>query len=438
MENKKWDFFISHNSADNYIVEPIVNKLRNIGFECWFDRDNNNPEFISAFAEGILNSKKFLLFLSNNAINGEYTNLEIKRAFDFKSKNNICDFIQVYQIANADTDSNKPVAVISSVLNRNSDLVGKGYNDVVERIIKYNKDITQEDGKSESSNIESTYNENLNEYEKSRLSLQSKISYDVDKNVYDKVFRKYEKLIILDVGCAEGNQIYDRLDNIKDFLVIGIDIDDEMIKKANEKYCNNNGKFYSININKKDFTDKMLDIMSENGIKGFNVVNISMLFTHLKYEEISNFLHRLHRLIDKDSTIIINEYENSLCWVYPDINNNFQKIFEIIKDDSDTGNGNVGRMIYKLLVDNSYSRINLEVAGYPYLNRDVCYRDDVFDMEFGFLVDDMEKLCEKYPNEEKYKKNLLWLNENIEKARGEFIKPDFLYFSGYFIFTAQK
>ena len=256
--------------------------------------------------------------------------------------------------------------------------------------------------------------------------------------MYEKVFSKYDKLKILDVGCAEGRQIYDRLNNIEDFLVIGIDINDELVKKAKEQYGNRNGKFYTLDLNDKNFTNEILNIMSENNIESFDVVNISMLFTHLKCEEISNFLHKLHKLINKDSTIIINEYENSLSWVYPDNNNNFDKIFSIISDDSDTGNGNVGKMIYKLLVDTSYSRINLEIAGYPYLNRDVTYRDNVFEMEFGFLVDDMRKLCEKYPDDEKYKNNLAWLNENIDKVKCEFIKPDFLYFSGYIVYTAQK
>ena len=64
-------------------------------------------------------------------------------------------------------------------------------------------------------------------------------------------------------------------------------------------------------------------------------------------------------------------------------------------------------------------------------------RTIILKANFSYIREDLEKLYQ-LKKDEKYKKDLLWIDENYEKLEKLFITKNFFYKNGILIFTAIK
>lgn len=77
-ESFSFDIFLSHSSKDKVFVRAIAEKLRDDGFRVWFDEWEIKPgdNIPAKIDEGLENSKKLALFMSENAFGSDWTTLE--------------------------------------------------------------------------------------------------------------------------------------------------------------------------------------------------------------------------------------------------------------------------------------------------------------------------------------------------------------------------
>ena len=81
-----------------------------------------------------------------------------------------------------------------------------------------------------------------NNWNLEKLERQALSSQDFDNFVLNQSgILNYNKLKVLDVGCSNGyktGMLFDKYDNIE--RIVGIDIDENAINEAKEKFLNNN------------------------------------------------------------------------------------------------------------------------------------------------------------------------------------------------------
>lgn len=77
----KWDLFVSHASEDkNDIVKPLVEELESYGLKVWYDEFELKigDSLSESIDKGIIHSKNGLIIISNNFLNKNWTDYELK------------------------------------------------------------------------------------------------------------------------------------------------------------------------------------------------------------------------------------------------------------------------------------------------------------------------------------------------------------------------
>src|SRR2546429_2000243 len=105
-KKKKWDVFISYSRKDSTPVAHVVRDLRSSGLSVWYDV--SEMQFCSrirkAIAEGIQNSKSFLVFLSKRSISSSWViNNELDSAMQ-EELSNRPNFVITVLIGNISID----------------------------------------------------------------------------------------------------------------------------------------------------------------------------------------------------------------------------------------------------------------------------------------------------------------------------------------------
>lgn len=77
----EWDLFVSHASEDkNDIVKPLVEELESYGLKVWYDEFELKigDSLSESIDKGIIHSKNGLIIISNNFLNKNWTDYELK------------------------------------------------------------------------------------------------------------------------------------------------------------------------------------------------------------------------------------------------------------------------------------------------------------------------------------------------------------------------
>lgn len=333
---KKYDVFVSYSSKDISIVEDMVKELENRGVKCWYAPRNVMGRYAKAIVEAIENSKIFLLCLTKNSAVSEHVLNEVEMAYNKRKNSDTNIMIEPIFLEQLDLD-NPEFDEIMYYIRRINFISPNGFNGVsiAEEIVKKNSDFLNLNSKKEKKERQSSkyfYNED----EKNRLLVQSQLTKKFDNDVYQKVFSTYDKIDILDVGCGNGSLIIDRISDCKkEYNLIGIDKNEDIIAQANAVFGNDHRHFYSIDIESNNFETQLLDILDEKCIEKFDIINISMVLLHLKSQ--CRLLRVLRRLLKNNGTLIIKDIDDGLNFAYPDENGIFEHMYELCELDETSG-----------------------------------------------------------------------------------------------------
>lgn len=118
-------------------------------------------------------------------------------------------------------------------------------------------------------------------------------------NLLTRFTKKNKKYQLLDIGCANGELIFNLEKKFKNFEIKGTDIDKELLKKA-QKNCKNKENFFVCDISKKKLNIGKFDIIIIQGVLCY-------------YDDPSVILRNLKNSLNKNGQIFLFDNLN----VYP-------------------------------------------------------------------------------------------------------------------------
>ena len=433
---KKIDFFISYSSHDKDIVDGIVASLEALGLSCWYAPRDVVGRYAKAIVDAISHSKIFLLCLSRNAAKSEHVLNEIEIAYNKRKLlgNNL--LIEPLCIESIDLDAPELDEIMYYVrrINFISPLDFSSSKEIAKEIVLKNKDLLKINNKIKKERVKSAYFSS--ERENVRLKLQTTLLRKFDGDIYSNILEKYESPDILDVGCGNGDMIFDRLRNYThNYRLIGIEKDPDKAREAEEKYSSDTNFFYSKDVEDSDFSDELNEIMSSRQIAQFDIINISMLLLHLKSE--CSLLRKLRRILKPNGIIIVKDIDDGINFAYPDDEQAFDRIYAICDNNETSGERKNGRQVYTNLYRAGFRRIELLKSGFSTIGLNYEEKEAFWGMYFKFILGDIQWMRDKYPENIEIAEDCEWYMDNYDELFEAFMRDDFVFSLGFQIYTAQ-
>lgn len=432
---KEIDFFVSYSHEDKDKVESIITSLESLGAKCWYAPRDVVGSYPSAIVDAISHAKFFLLCLSKDSATSNHVLNELEMAYqalrggllieplclklldiDDPMYNEIMYYIRrINFITPADTAS--PETIAQEIIHKTA----KCFN------------INNLNTKKE--RVQSKYY--INEQEIARLTLQNDLLKRFDSDVYQQVFSEYDNPDILDIGCGNGDMLFDRLnDYCSEFRLIGVERNETQVNEANLKYGGAKNLFIVSDVEAAEFIGVLADNMSKLQIEKFDIINISMLLLHLKSGD--SLLRKLRPLLKPNGTVIIRDIDDGINYAYPDDGNMFERIYEICANNEPSGERRNGRQIYTNLYRAGFRRIELKKSGFTTIGLNYDEKEAFWNMYFQFVLDDTRWMHEKYPENVDIADDLNWYENNYANIFEAFMKDDFVFSLGFQIYVAQK
>lgn len=426
-----YDCFFSYQHDDLDLVENIAEALENMGLKCWYAPRNVTGRYAKAIAEGISNSKVFILILNHRSAVSEAVLNEVELAHNVSKTT---PFAKFQPVCTEKLDMNNPEYNEMMYYIRRMHFIN-GYdnsnpNYIANEIINANNGILNIEAKIQKSNYI------VQDIEDKRLQIQNEILKKFDDDIYQKILNTHTPPSILDVGCGQGDMLISKIGNREISCYIGVDRSSRQIASAKAKHTNHRYHFFEADIEDDSLEEKLNQEMKIKSIEKFDIINISMVLLHL--DDPIRLLTRLHKFLADDGHIIIRDIDDGINFASPDPNNEFERIYKMCSNDEQSGNRRTGRNIYSYLYKAGFKNISLEKQGLSSDGMSNEKKEALFNMYFPFTLKNAEIMMNKYPWNNDYKKDYLWYNECFNRIHEEFLKPEFIFSLGFITYTAKK
>ena len=284
--------------------------------------------------------------------------------------------------------------------------------------------------------VHSTYtSERVDEF--SRLKQQQRLFLDFDKEILSGLINKsQDKVVLLDVGCNDGDLIMNRVKSFNNTSVIGVDINMPAINRGNKNYPKEKFEGYCIDCLDKSFLDDMGEIMTSCGIDGFDIVVCSMILLHL--DDPYKCLKNLRKLLKPNGYIFIRDMDDGLAVSYPDPNKLVEKFNTYSKELSFTGHRTNGREIYSYLTKCGYRDIQVIPNEITSVGQDPNFLDILYTVNFKFILAGLGQRYENNPDVAEYRDDYEWGKKAFEELEELFHNPGYYYRMGTMVFLARK
>lgn len=406
--NNEYDFFVSFSNKDLNVVSEIVDIIENVyKAKCWFQTKDSKAEFVDAIMEGIESANAFLVFISPDSANSYFVLDEVYHAIEWKQEHPDYKILPVVISSNMDLNSPQ-YKRIRFYLGRLNMIFLNQASSTEALVLKIFEQtgfkITNDELR------ESLYHSS--ESEAKRLKAQNEVMNRFSKEFFEDVVKPESQ--ILDVGCAGGDSIISRLQGCQYLRLLGVDIDQEQINKANEQYGSEKNTFVCCDILSDDFDSMLFDYLEENESLGFDLIHISAVLLHLV--DPVKLLHTLRRYLKKNGYLFIQDEDDGANVVYPE-SRFFDLAFRIWADSKESGDRHCARKIPSYLAEAGYTKIRLAKCGVSNMGLPAEYQSALWDIYFNHHLwlavdEDMfyhlsatQKLLEEYQSiYEEYKK----------------------------------
>ena len=275
-----------------------------------------------------------------------------------------------------------------------------------------------------------------NKVESRRLETQQRMLLDFDMPVYEKYLEGKSGLNVLDVGCGNGKALMARLGKRDEVArIIGVEYDQTFVDKARADYEGTKASFFKLDAEGADFIDELRDIMDEEGIDGFDWINILAVVSHLKspYQLFKN----LRKVCNRGAVIFIRNIDDGLNFVHPDEKLMFERSFNMIAKCDTTGYRYSGRELYTLLHRAGYRDIVYERMGINSATMEYSDKEAFFDTIFLFLKNSINVTAANNPHNQEIQVERDWLEEHFEELEEQFLASDSFVNFGFLIVVAK-
>ncbi len=409
-DNHNYDYFISYSNDDLALVSQIVSVMENdYKADCWFQTNNSRDEYTEEIIKGIEHSKTFLIFLSPNSAISSNVKDEINWARRWRESHPDYKILPIV-IGPSDFSINEEkYAVINFMLSRLNMLFYKDFDSITALVLKIFDQTNFEIDNNELK--ESLYHSSVSESK--RLHAQNEILRDFSKEFFDKIVKP--DFSILDIGCADGENIMLRLENIEYKNLLGVDIESHQIEKAIATYGSDKNTFVNIDVFSSDFDDVLNEYREEHEIIGFDLIHISAVLLHLV--EPVKLLKLLKVFLKKNGYIFIQEEDDGANLVHP-YSPFFKRAFDIWADSKESGDRHCARKMGAYIQEAGYKKITLAKCGVSNLGLNPEKQNALWDIYFNhhlwlaveenvfYNLEKTNKLIELYKAEyDKYKQD---------------------------------
>ena len=270
--------------------------------------------------------------------------------------------------------------------------------------------------------------------EDKRLAIQNALLKRFDEDVYNKICADYPTPTVLDIGCGDGYVITDRLSACTSYHLVGVDWDEAKLTEAQARYPH--ARFYKADIEAENFSDELRAIADKENVAQFDIINISMVLLHLKFQ--CKLLRILRRFLSPNGLLIIKDIDDGINFAYPTDDIDFERVYKICDDNETSGVRRNGRQIFTNLVRAGYKNISLEKQGLTSIGMSYDEKEDFFNLYFRLVLGDIRWMKQKYPDNIGIAEDCQWLEDNYEKMYESFMKDDFIFSLGFQIYLARR
>ena len=248
--------------------------------------------------------------------------------------------------------------------------------------------------------------------ERERLQIQNRLLSQAERPALEHFFKGKSELSVLDIGCNDGNRTFTRFSDDRISRVVGLEYNQELVKKAREQHKDSRFFFYQMDVESELFSENLQKLASESGGEEFDLICLSFVLMHLQDGE--KLLRTLERFLKKDGVIFITESNDSISTLIPDEKNLLGQFLDILKQDKYAGKRDTGAKIPGWLTNCGYDHIHVWCQGISAAKGEQQRKEDIFQTFFSYLPEDVEILLTEEPDNRKYQKWQKWLWKNYE------------------------
>lgn len=260
----------------------------------------------------------------------------------------------------------------------------------------------------------------ISDCEMERLYGQNRLIKEYEQPVYDLLLADRQKVNILDIGCNNGRKMADRFAKYCAQNVIGIEFHETLVVEAQKQHLNEGFSFFQMDVEAEDFGGRISEVMKKYDIKGFDLINMSFLLSHLKNPPA--VLKKLRKILDEDGKLVIVEAEDSLIKMVPDTYRLLELFLEALRADIFSGDRKFGKKVSRMLKESGYREITAHETSICAAEGERQKKELMFNTFFSYLPEDFRILCGQdsgYNGFEEMGRNIM---ENFEKFRTAFVE----------------
>ena len=276
--------------------------------------------------------------------------------------------------------------------------------------------------------------------EKHRLEIQCNLTRDSHLPAIQyaiEQFKDEETIYIMDIGCAGGKVMKDRLRKLpyKNLHVVGIDRCPQILEVAKQECAGLGFHFANIEVESDGFEEAMEAYMKQENIPGFHLVTSTVFLRHLKDPRLA--MSRIHKFLQKGGYFLVREQDDSSIVSYGD-DGLIPKIIERHLSIVGVSDHYYGRKVYGHLMQSGFESVKDFHKIRDLSGKSVDERIDIFHMTFIQRINFARQMLEENPEDIELKNTVDWLGIALEKLYQYFLKEDFWYSETDWVFLAKK
>ena len=438
--------FISYQNNSTENVKELVKELEARQHKCFFAlRDIGTGVYAKAITENIETCEVFIVLLTEDSYVSPGVRAEIELVMD-KLTRHIPTLVIPVKLTSLDLPAEykyylKPHNWVMGVDKNFSDVIF----DIIEKLEA--SDLARNSSFIPQINSIVTLpqeNKNINTYlsymsndpdEDYRLDMENTAIYPIEKLSYDKIFIGQKDLNVLDCHALHPRSALKRLNREETNKYIGLCYDKVTVDNANKSFGNDFVKFYQLAVLDDNFEDKIAEIMAENGIEKFDVINITMGMMDSKKPY--KFLKNVVSLLKPGGYVYIRDIDDIVSYGYPDADGLIKSFIEMLRDDKFAGNRDSARTIYENLVRCHANYVSLEQSGINTSTMSFENKKKLFISYFTFAKREFSLLLKKEPQNKKYEEYLEFIDDKLDDIERSFESSEFIFNSGFYIYIAK-
>lgn len=432
------DVFISYEHESKSIADNIVAVLESKGVRCWYAPRDVYGDYATSIVEAIERCKAFVLILSHKSSESPHVLNEVEMAYQrilqgelvivpFKVDEGVLSKAMEYYIKRLhwiDAASSTLEQSIVALYEKLAPILGLDKQEALDR---------KEDNTQRKNN---QYYDAADMVEINRLKYEEELLFEYEKPFYDKLFFGKNDLSVLDFNTLSPKDALLRLNRAEVGKLVCLSYNDGIVQEGKDLTAGmENVTFEKIDYVNDDVETALKSIALNNSVSGFDFVNLSMAV--MDFENPFKILKKIKKFMKPGAVMFVRDVDDGVVFAYPDNENMFSQFKEFYKMDDLSGSRNSGRQIYNILKKLGAKSIRLENCSVNTSSMDYDKRRLLFESWFSFIPNDFSIMAKKNPDNKSIAEVNKWLREHYDDLEEAFFNDDFLFNSGYVIYTAR-